>query len=272
MPSQVTCQLLTEINDGTKAIKILRNPNYAAQQKFDGKRIILEIARTNVTAYNRKGLACSVSPEIIQEARRLAPLAPLTLDGEWIREVKSFQAFDLLELCGQNTTELAFKVRQGHLFNTLNFTSFQTIKAARTEYEEDRKIALLQQVHAANLEGVVLKPITAPYRIRRELDHYKLKFTAVSSFLIIKRNDKESVAIGLYDDAGRLIPCGDVKIRNDRFKLTEGMIIDVRYLYAFPQSQRVFQPRMEKIRDDLQSENCTVSQLRYKGTKTAIII
>lgn len=270
MSPQPTCQLLTEINDGTRAIEILRDPSYAAQQKFDGKRIILQIEGSKVTAYNRKGLVCSVSHEILREARLLTPLAPLTLDGEWLREIKSFQAFDLLELDGQNTKDLPFKIRQAHLCDTLKVFSLATIKAARTEYEENGKIELLQQVHAADLEGVVLKPVIAPYRPVRESNHYKLKFTAVSSFVVIKRNDKESVAIGLFDSNGNLIPCGDVKIRNNRFKLTEGMIIDVRYSHLFPQSLKVYQPRMERIRDDLEPESCTLSQARYKGT--AIII
>ena len=260
------------MDDGEKAAAILLDPNYAAQQKFDGKRIVLQIERSHVTAYNREGTTCSVSPEIFREARSLASLAPLTLDGEWVREAKSFQAFDLLELGGNDTKELSFQVRQTHLQSALRSGALTTIQSARTEYEKESKVSLLQQIHDANLEGIVLKPISAPYRTGRQADHFKFKFTAVSSFLVIKLNDKQSVAIGVFDDAGKLLNCGDVKIRNSRFKLAEGMIIDVRYLYVFPNSSRVYQPRMISIRDDLQPESCTTTQFRYKGTKTAIII
>jgi hypothetical protein len=69
---------------------------YCAQQKFDGKRIVLAIDRNSVTAHNRNGLVCEVSPAIIQQAHLLAPIAPLVLDSEWLRETKSLYVFDQL--------------------------------------------------------------------------------------------------------------------------------------------------------------------------------
>jgi hypothetical protein len=45
------------------------------------------------------------------------------------------------------------------------------------------------------------------------------------------------------------------------------MIIDVKYMHAFRSSNLIYQPRMAAIRDDLQPEACTLSQLRYKGTE-----
>lgn len=267
------CQLLTAVDDGEKAAAILLDPLYAAQQKFDGKRILLHVDHHNVTAHNRDGLSCSISREITSEARSLSPLAPLTFDGEWIREVNSFQAFDLLQLGGTDTTQRSFKARQTHLQQVFqSIPAVHNLQRARTEYEQQGKVSLLQQIHEANLEGIVLKPIDAPYQTGRQKTHYKYKFTAVSSFVITKRNEKQSVAIAVFDQNGKLIPCGDVKIRSSRFKLTEGMIIDVRYMHAFPDTNHVYQPRLEKIRDDLAPESCVISQLRYKGTKTAIII
>jgi len=266
------CQLLTPVDDGEKAASILLDPTYAAQQKFDGKRIILEISQTT-TAHNREGLTCPISRDIIAEARSFSPFAPITLDGEWLREINSFQAFDLLQLGGTSTTELPFKTRQLHLQQIFeSIPAVRTLQPARTEYRRENKIALLQQIHDANLEGIVLKPIDSLYRTGRQQDLFKYKFTAVSSFVVIKRNQKQSVAIALFDETGKLIPSGDVKIRNSRFKLAEGMVIDVRYTHAFPKTHHISQPVMISVRDDLQPESCLISQLRYKGTKTAIII
>lgn len=272
MTNKAVCQLLTAIDDGERAAAILLDPNYAVQQKFDGKRIILHVDRTTVTAHNRDGITCEVSPEIVRDAKAFFPLAPITLDGEWIREVKSFQTFDILALGGTDTRPLPFKTRQVHLQTIFHSTAVRSLQLARTEYQQQEKVSLLQRIHDANLEGIVLKHIDSPYKTDRQRDQFKYKFTAVSSFVITKLNEKQSVAIGLYDHEGKLIPCGDVKIRNSRFKLTEGMIIDVRYMHAFPKSNLVYQPRMTAIRDDLQAEACLLSQLRYKGTKTTIII
>src|SRR6266446_5313506 len=109
MKPKPACQLLTAIDDGNEAAARLLDPNYAAQQKFDGKRIILHIEHKSITAHNRDGITCDISPEIRQEAKQFSALAPLILDGEWIREVKSFQAFDILTLGGTDTKSLDFK-------------------------------------------------------------------------------------------------------------------------------------------------------------------
>lgn len=273
MPAKAACQLLTAIDDGEEAAAVLLDPNYAVQQKFDGKRIILDIGRDSITPHNREGLTCSISPEIIKEAKAFSLLAPITLDGEWIREIKSFQTFDVLQLGGTDTKPLPFKTRQVHLQQVFKTIKARSLQLARTEYEQARKVSLLQRIHDAQLEGIVLKHIDSPYKTDRQKTELKYKFTAVSSFLVTKlHSPKQSVAIAVFDANGNLVPSGDVKIRNSRFKLAEGMVIDVRYSHAFPQSHLVFQPRMISIRDDLQPEACVISQLRYKGTKTAIIL
>jgi len=265
-----TCQLLTSIHDGEAALAHLLNDGYAAQQKFDGKRIILTVDRNSVTAYNRTGEMCEVSPAILEQARRLAPIAPLTLDGEWLRQTKSLHVFDLLEIDGGNFRPFSFLLRQEQLHRTLAAAQLPNILPVRTEYLKEQKIALLQKISAFNLEGIVLKPIAAPFKVGRQPDHFKYKFTAVSSFIITKLNDKQSVALGAYDASGNLVNCGDVKIRNDRFKVREGMVLDVEYAHAFGPTNQIFQPRMAAIRDDLRPEACTLSQLRYKGTEITI--
>ena len=85
--------------------------------------------------------------------------------------------------------------------------------------------------------------------------------------MITGLNEKQSVSLGAYDARGNLVNCGDVKIRSDRFKLREGMVIDVKYMNASQSSNLIYQPRLDRIRDDLQPEACTLSQLRYKGTE-----
>jgi len=266
MKSKAACQLLTAINDGESAVQKLLDPNYAVQQKFDGKRIILHIERASVTAYNRSGLVCSVSPNILAEARRFSIIAPLTFDSEWISATKSLHAFDILDIDGTDIRDWQFTDRITQLHATIKAAQTQSIHAARTEFSETGKVSLLQEIHARNLEGIALKKIDAPYRVDRQPDQFKHKFTTVSSFLIINRNTKESVTIGLFDNKGKLINCGDVKIRSKHFKVKEGMIVDVRYAHAFPQSNQVMHPRMEAIRDDIQPEDCLLSQLRYKGS------
>jgi len=92
------CQLLTAIDDGEAAAAKLLDDNFAAQQKFDGKRIILAVDRSSTTAHNRSGLVCEISRNILDQAKQLQGIAPLILDGEWLNQTKAFHAFDLLEV------------------------------------------------------------------------------------------------------------------------------------------------------------------------------
>jgi len=269
MKDSDTCQLLTLV-DGQTAVRYLQSDRYAAQQKLDGKRIILAIDRNSVTAHNREGLVCEVSKDVVQQARVLAPVAPLIFDCEWLQQTKSLHVFDLLKIDGNDFRALPFHQRHDQLCRTLAVAQLPNILPVRTEYESQQKIALLQRISEHNLEGIVLKPLAAPYRVGRQNDHFKYKFTAVSSFLVIRLNQKQSVALGAYDENGKLVDCGDVKIRNSRFKVREGMIIDVEYAHAFKNSNRIFQPRMKVIRDDLRPEACTLSQLRFKGTEITV--
>lgn len=160
---QDTCQLLTPIADSQTAVAHLLSDDYAAQQKFDGKRILLAVDRNSVTAHNRAGLVCDVSPAILQQARMLSPIAPLILDAEWLRETKSLHVFDLLEIDGTNIRSFPFRQRQDQLNRTLAVAQLPNILAVRTEYLRDQKIALLQKISAHNLEGIVLKPVDSPY-------------------------------------------------------------------------------------------------------------
>jgi ATP-dependent DNA ligase len=272
MKTKAACQLLTPIDDGNEAVARLLNPAYAVQQKFDGKRIILHVDRTSVTAYNRNGLQCEISKDIVIEAKRFSLLAPLVLDSEWIRETKKLYAFDLLEINGTNLRPTRFIDRIEQLTKTLQAAQTSLIHPARTEVEETAKVTLLKRIHELNLEGIVFKHLETPYKIDRDPRQFKYKFTHVSSFIVTKRNEKDSVDLAAYDHRNQLINVGSVKIRNHLFNpiLQEGMIVDVRYAHAYP-SHKLCQPRMISIRDDLQPESCLLSQLRYKAVNPIAI-
>src|SRR5438876_954155 len=100
MKTRAACQLLTAIDDGNEAAARLLDQDYAVQQKFDGKRVLLHIERRSITAHNRDGLTCEISENIVTEAKRFSLIAPVLIDSEWIRETKTLYAFDLLEING----------------------------------------------------------------------------------------------------------------------------------------------------------------------------
>ena len=269
MKSKPACQLLTALDDGTQAAARLLDPAYAVQQKFDGERILIHVEKHSVTAYNRNGLATSISKDILSEAKVFTPLAPLMFDGEWIRKIKSFYSFDLLELDGTNLRTQKFIDRIGLLAEILQPGTTSLIHAARTELAETGKIALLTQIRDSNLEGIVLKRLAGVYLARREPSDYKHKFTHDASFIVLRRNQKASVDLGLYDENHNLIEVGSVKVRNSYFDLhvVEGTVLDVRYMHAFRDTNLIYQPRMIRIRktNEVKPDDCLLSQLRYKA-------
>ncbi|HJP90853.1 MAG TPA: hypothetical protein VJ875_02795 [Pyrinomonadaceae bacterium] len=269
MKSQAACQLLTPLDDGAEAAARLLDPTYALQQKFDGERTLIHVEKHSITAYNRDGLTSRISKEILSQAQRFAALAPLMFDGEWIRQVKSFYSFDLLELEGTTLRNQKFIDRIGLLGQILQPATTSLIHAARTEIEEAGKIALLTQIRDSNLEGIVLKRLAGIYTLRREPRDYKHKFTHDASFIVLRRNEKASVDLGVYDDNHKIVEVGSVKIRDAYFdrnlKDGVGTILEIRYMHAFSDSNQIYQPRMIAIRKDVHPDDCLLSQLRYKA-------
>lgn len=268
MKSKPACQLLTALDDGTQAVARLRDPLYGVQQKFDGERTLIHVEKHSITAYNRNGSVSRISKDILTEAERFTPFAPLMFDGEWIRKIKSFYSFDILEIDGTDLRSQKFIDRIGILSELLQPGITSLIHAARTEIEEAGKITLLTQISDSNLEGIVLKRLAGFYAARREPHDYKYKFTHDASFIVLRRNEKASVDLGLYDDYHNLIEVGSVKIRNSYFdhNIQEGSVIEVRYMHAFDTHQ-IYQPRMITIRknNEVKPDDCLLSQLRYKA-------
>lgn len=269
MKSKPACQLLTALDDGTQAVARLLDPTYGLQQKFDGDRTLIHVEKHSVTAYNRNGLTSRISKDILSEARRFTPLAPLMFDGEWIRKVNSFYSFDLLELDGTNLWNEKFIDRIHILAELLQPGTTSLIHPARTEIEEAGKIKLLTQIQDLNLEGIVLKRLAGLYSARREPKDYKHKFTHDASFIVLRRNQKASVDLGVYDDNHNLIEVGSVAVRNSFFdrNIQEGTVLEVRYMHAFRDTNHIYQPRMIAIRNknEVAPDDCLLSQLRYKA-------
>ena len=57
---------------------------------------------------------------------------------------------------------------------------------------------------------------------------------------------------------------GNVTIPPNHTAPESGNVVEIRYLYAFPDSGRLFQPAYLGARDDIPPEECTVGQLEFK--------
>jgi bifunctional non-homologous end joining protein LigD len=91
----------------------------------------------------------------------------------------------------------------------------------------------------------------------------KFKFVESASFVVLARNAKRSVSLGLYD-GDKLVPAGNVTIPPNHAVPAPDEVIDVQFLYAFRESGSIYQPVYLGKRCDIPAAECGVDQLKYK--------
>lgn len=241
---------------------------YCAQPKHDGRRMLLRKRGPHVTGINRRGLVCGV-PQPIHEAASCFG-SDFLLDGEAIGD--HLHVFDLLELDGEDLRQRSYSERLTELLNLLAGTHQRQIHFVETRFGAIAKRGLLRRLQEDKAEGIVFKRVDAPYTPGRPSSggsQFKLKFVETASAIVTSVHPKRrSVALGLYD-GDRLIEAGNVAIPADQPVPTAGSIVEVRYLYAMPGSNALFQPVCLGIRDDLSPAECTLAQLKHKREEAA---
>ena len=109
-------------------------------------------------------------------------------------------------------------------------------------------------------EGVVFKHIDAPCIAGRPASggaQRKFQFRATASFVVGKPNAKRSVSLFLY--AGKALKhAGNVTIPPNHPVPHADQIVECRYLYAFREGGRIYQPVYLGARDDIRPAECTV--------------
>lgn len=181
----------------------------------------------------------SISQNIIAAVEALN--SQFILDGECVG-VK-FIAFDLLELDGTDLRSQPYRVRLVALNNLVPSGGNCICTAATTILTETKK-AMLEKLKSSKAEGVVFKRLDALYThspAQSGGPALKLKFYETASFLVGQINEQRSVSLALLRDE-QPVPAGNVTIPPNHVVPSKGDIVEVRYLYAFPESGCVYQP------------------------------
>jgi bifunctional non-homologous end joining protein LigD len=254
-------QLLNPI-DEAEASRLIDDSNWCLQEKKDGRRLLLKKDGDQITGINRKGNVVGLPKALIDHARSLS--GDFILDGECIGE--TLYVFDLL-LWDENTWMLRpYKERWQAIWRLAPKKG--AIQILDTAFDPAMKFQLLQRLKERKAEGVVFKKLDAPYESGRPNSGgpaLKHKFTATASFIVAKVNRLRSVNLCLY---GQPEPCGNVTIPVNQSIPAIGAVVEVRYLYAFPESGRLFQPVYLGERHDIDISECSVKQLKYKPTES----
>jgi len=255
-------QLLNAVEE-LQVNHLINDPDYCMQEKMDGRRMLIQKQDGQITGINRLGLIVALPEPLITEASACA--VDFLMDGEAIGD--HLHAFDLLFLGDEDIRGRRYTERYLHLMNLL--ASFQhrhitMVPSQLTAADKQAHLALLQK---RNAEGVVFKHTNAPYIAGRPNSgghQLKYKLYETASFIVANTNAKRSVSLTLFEgDQSR--PAGNVTIPPNHVVPTSGDIVEVRYLYAFPESGCVYQPVYLGRRDDIERTACTTSQLKFKA-------
>lgn len=262
----VAPQLLEPI-DEAGAAAFIANPDYLAQEKHDGRRVLVSVAEDGVRGINRRGLVVTLPPMVEAAAvniYRAIGRNAFLIDGELLGN--EVVAFDLLRLQGVPLEGVGYESRLAVLETLTRESPPYGIRQTVTVCGAD-KAALVERLRAERAEGVVFKhraSLQQPGRGRAgDINtHLKYKFYDTASFIVTGQNDKRSVAIAVVD-AGRQIAVGNVTIPPSADVPEAGAVIEVRYLYAFPGGS-VYQPTFIAVRNDVAHEECVAAQLKFR--------
>ena len=254
-------QLLNAADDD-EIERLVADDQWAMQEKFDGRRMLVRKQGAAIHGINRKGLHVGLSSPVLVAAHAIP--GDFILDGEAVGE--SLHSFDLLELNGEDQRSLPYRQRLTALLNLLMSGQQRHIHYVTTAYAAHEKYDRLEHLFHQGKEGIVFKRLDAPYTPGRPNSggsQLKHKFYASLSAVVGKQNAQRSVEIMLRDGS-QWVGTGNVTIPpTDRVPVI-GSVVEVRYLYAFPESGCLYQPTYLGPRSDVSERDCTVAQLKYK--------
>jgi bifunctional non-homologous end joining protein LigD len=256
-------QLLNPI-DEQEAKRLLKDQSWALQEKLDGRRVLVRKAGAEIHSTNRKGLLIGLPSPIVVGAHKIT--SDFIMDGECVGDV--LYAFDLLEWDGEDLRTKPYQRRVVKLSSLLNRSDITHIEFAEIATDPANKERLFRHLQAERKEGVVFKRLDAPYTPGRPNsggNQLKHKFYATCSAVVSNLNDKRSVELRLLNGKG-WISVGNVTIPPNFKVPAVGEVVDVRFLYAFRESNALYQPVYLGPRQDIEQHECVLSQLKYKGT------
>lgn len=255
-------QLLNEI-DEDEVEKYLQDPNYAAQEKHDGKRRLLIRNSKETLGTNRKGLSVSISDGIINELQKTSEV---TLDTEAFDEY--VMVFDMLNHNREKDVRNSSYRRRYDLLKKwfAETKPGKSLRLVETAWTTEEKTALYKRLKKENAEGIVFKDVNSKYIAGRPNSggtQLKFKFCATASCIVKDINPtKRSVSL-MVRDGKNMIAVGSVTVYPNQEIPKPGSVVEVKYLYYF-KGGSLFQPVLLGERDDIDNSDCVISQFKLK--------
>lgn len=284
-------------------IRRLQDKGYLFDLKIDGVRCHAAITAGVVRLTTRQGVdVTGCYPEVVEALAGAYPSGRWTFDGEiavdderglpswpltqkriaqsekrasyWAQRLRvTFYIFDVL-VAEQDVSGLAYANRR----QILQVEAAKWEPPLSTVLHSPDGDALWAVVTTHELEGIIAKKPTAPYRQSRTTDWVKIKRTRSASFLVGgtspgeggRRSTFGNLLLYLLDSDGKLTPEPVGKVGSgfsnaDLHKVMQALhhppvIVEVEYLGVSPDGI-LRQPVFKGIRTDVAVTDCTMDQL-----------
>ena len=254
-------QLLNPIEEN-EVQRLVKDPAWCMQEKKDGRRTLVQKDGAAIHGINKRGLLIGLPSPIVLQTSKLT--GDVIIDGEMVGDV--FHAFDLLWGAGKNLVGRPYRERLDQLRILLLPDYLSHFELVETAFTPAQKALLYNRLKLERREGVVFKLLDAPYTPGRPNSggtQLKYKFVATVSAVVARINPQRSVEVRLLNGDG-WISVGNVTIPANHPIPKVGAVAEVRYLYAFRESNALYQPVYLGARTDVEQHECVLSQLKYK--------
>ena len=156
-PSGILPQLPNPVEEA-EVEALLRDDDYCAQEKFDGRHLLIRKEDERIEGINKKGLIVGLPQTVANDLRSLS--GSFIPDGESVGD--DYHAFDLLECGGKNLRPLPYSIRLACLVDLLLSNSQHPhVRLVETAFTTQQKTELWERLRRENREGIVFKRLDA---------------------------------------------------------------------------------------------------------------
>lgn len=249
-------QLLNDIAE-EDAEKYIIDDRWCMQEKFDGRRKMLHYSGSTVIGANKKGLEVPIITQMQLDVQRIQ--GACLLDGEDMGD--TMKLFDMLSY-----PNMSYKARY-EMLTQLVPNGAQSLHVVATAWTTNDKRDMFHNLKANKAEGVVFKLIDAPYSPGRPASggaQLKCKFYETASCIVLTQSPvKSSISVGVLDEEGNTVNVGNVTVYANQVTPEVGSIVEVKYLYYYPNGS-LYQPVLLGVRDDVDRDECLLYKLKTK--------
>lgn len=292
---QLLAPMMANNAESNRSDFYLSSPEWWAEQKVDGNRLMVHIDNGEITALQGRNSSKIILPPALKRQFAAFSSGQWVFDGELVSG--EYKLFDL-PIAGTHVglaTPYELRRKALDLFFE-KWAPSEGIKLVTCHRTEPEKRALLQTLMDNGGEGLMFKSIKGIYRPGKRVDTMrKHKFIktvdAIVTRLRVEMSShtgdlKENCAFGVYREtpvwAGgvplpatvqtnveadiaskKIFEIGKSSTTGKRGEgIKVGDVIEVKFLYCVdPSSPRVVQPRLVKIRTDKRPDQCLIAQL-----------